>query len=470
MEISNKQNNKYKTYEDYLNHQKEKTSDPERRKKWVGSEWNLKFKGFYRIFDSHKKILSNAKNALCLGARTGQEVSALRELGIDAIGIDLVPHEPLVIEGDFHNIPFCDNYFSFVFTNCFDHSLYPEKFISEIERVLKSGGYTLIQVQLGIDSDKYTETDIVNATELIKYFKNSKIISARSIKKNFANMNYEILTCKEDSLAPKKDIFLSIVIVTFNRETVLKELLDSFKDQTDKDFEVVVAIDGSSDGTQEMLEEYKKTSPFELRWLDTGLKNEYGLAVARNMGIKEARGEVIVILDDDSFPVPEFVAEHKKTVAPMTLTGGGRTSTDPDDTELKDKMRAYLETYGDSTPQKFKPIPKYKWVVENNTCMYKKDWLSSGLFNESIRTYGSIGQVFNRNLIKKGFRYQFNPRAAIIHHVEYKQNDMYDKGRDEVLKTPIGSISGNNIRRFLRNKLPFFYNYLKKIKHWIEYR
>ncbi|KKR46301.1 MAG: Glycosyl transferase family 2 domain-containing protein [Parcubacteria group bacterium GW2011_GWC1_40_13] len=262
----------------------------------------------------------------------------------------------------------------------------------------------------------------------------------------------------------------SVVIATFNRKNVVKELLDSLRQQTDKNFEVIVAVDGSSDGTQEMLEEYKKTSPFELRWLDTGIINEYGLAVARNMGIKEARGEAIVILDDDSFPVPEFVAEHKKTVAPITLTGGGRISTDPNDNELKNKMRAYLETYGDSIPQKFKPIPKYKWVVENNTCMYKKDWLSSGLFDESIRTYGRIGQTFNRALIKKGFRYQFNPRATIVHHVEYKQNKIYDKEKDESFKTPIGLINGNRIRVFLIKKFPFVYNLLKKIKHRIQYR
>ena len=265
-------------------------------------------------------------------------------------------------------------------------------------------------------------------------------------------------------------ISFSIVIATFNRKNVLKELLDSLRQQIDKDFEVIVSVDGSSDGTQEMLEEYVKTSPFELRWLDTGLKNEYGLAVARNMGIKEARGEAVVILDDDSFPVPEFVAEHKKTVAPKTLTGGGRISTDPNDTELKDKMRAYLETYGDSIPQKFKPIPKYKWVVENNTCMYKKDWLSSGLFDESIRTYGSIGQVFNRNLIKKGFKYQFNPRAAIAHHVEYKQNNTYERRKDETFKTVIGPVNINAIRMFLAKKFPSTYYVIKKIKHWIEYR
>ncbi|MBM2817614.1 MAG: hypothetical protein HW401_204 [Parcubacteria group bacterium] len=268
----------------------------------------------------------------------------------------------------------------------------------------------------------------------------------------------------------KMPLSFSIIITTFNRKNVIKELLDSLCLQTDKDFEVVVAVDGSSDGTQEMLEGYKKTAPFELRWLDTGLINEYGLAVARNMGIREARGEAIVILDDDSFPVPEFVAEHKKTVAPITLTGGGRISTDPNDNELKNKMRAYLETYGDSIPQKFRPIPKYKWVVENNTCMYKKDWLSSGLFDESIRTYGRIGQTFNRALIKKGFRYQLNPRAAIVHHVEYKQNKIYNKEKDESFKTPIGFISGNRIRTFLTKKFPFVYNLLKKIKHRIQYR
>lgn len=254
----------------------------------------------------------------------------------------------------------------------------------------------------------------------------------------------------------------SIVITTFNRKNVLKELLDSLRQQTDKDFEVIVSVDGSSDGTQEMLEEYARTSPLELRWLDTGLKNEYGLAVARNMGIKEARGKVVVILDDDSFPVSEFVAEHKKTVAPKTLTGGGRISTDPNDTELKDKMQAYLATYGDSLPQKFKPIPKYKWVVENNTCMHKKDWISSELFDESIRTYGSIGQVFNRSLIKKGFKYQFNPGAAIVHHVEYKQNNTYERKKDETFKTVIGPVNVNAIRMFLAKKLPYVYYFLKK--------
>ena len=75
---------------------------------------------------------------LCFGARTGQEVVALNEIGMEAKGIDIVPQEPYVIKGDIHDAPFVDDTFDFVFTNIVDHSIYPQKFMSEIERVLKS--------------------------------------------------------------------------------------------------------------------------------------------------------------------------------------------------------------------------------------------------------------------------------------------------------------------------------------------
>src|SRR3989344_5541349 len=95
---------------------------------------------------------------------------------------------------------------------------------------------------------------------------------------------------------------LSVVVVTFNRKKILKQLLKRFKNQTDTAFEVIVVADGSTDGTQEWLEVYRKQVPFGLHWLDTGLTDRYGLAVARNMGIREALGEAVVILDDDGFP------------------------------------------------------------------------------------------------------------------------------------------------------------------------
>ena len=71
---------------------------------------------------------------------------------------------------------------------------------------------------------------------------------------------------------------LSVVIATYNRAEVLRQNLEKFNEQTDKDFEVVVAMDGSTDNTVEMLENFK--SDFSIKWVDTEETEKYCLAKA----------------------------------------------------------------------------------------------------------------------------------------------------------------------------------------------
>ena len=115
----------YKSYDDYINHQLQKTIDPIKRKKWLNEEWICKINIFKNVFNKLIKLGHLEKNmkCLCMGARTGQEVVALNELGMNSIGIDIYPCEPHVIKGDIHNVDFNDNSFDFIFTNIFDHSL-----------------------------------------------------------------------------------------------------------------------------------------------------------------------------------------------------------------------------------------------------------------------------------------------------------------------------------------------------------
>ena len=122
---------------------------------------------------------------------------------------------------------------------------------------------------------------------------------------------------------------MSVVITTYNRSSVLKQNLDCFKLQTDKNFEVVVAIDGSTDDTVEMLKNYK--SDFPICWVDTLETNDYCLAKARNMGLVETKGAAVIILDDDSFPVPDFIKADRDSVKPHVITGGFRNSHDKND-------------------------------------------------------------------------------------------------------------------------------------------
>jgi len=177
----------YEDYQRYLDHQKEKSEDPKRVKKWLNEEWNQKIDMFTKIFKKNEEYLTDGGKALGVCARTGQEVVALNNLGMDAIGIDIAPHPPLVIEGDAHNIPFEDDEFDFVFSNSFDHSIYPDKFVSEMERVLKPGGYGLLHLQLTKKVDNYAENIITSEAPVIALLTNSIICKNEDLKRQCYN-------------------------------------------------------------------------------------------------------------------------------------------------------------------------------------------------------------------------------------------------------------------------------------------
>jgi|694.fasta_scaffold107231_3 hypothetical protein len=184
---------RHSTYDDYIKKQIEKTADPKKIQKWKGTEWETKVNGFRNLFKRNQEFLNNKKKALCLGSRTGQEVFVLRELGLEAIGIDLVEFLPFTIKGDIHNLIFEDKTFDLIFTNILDHSLHLEKFIHEMERVAISGGIIILNYQENIVGDDYSENIIYNSRPIIEMFKNSRLLRNRNIKNTFDQMNKELI-------------------------------------------------------------------------------------------------------------------------------------------------------------------------------------------------------------------------------------------------------------------------------------
>jgi SAM-dependent methyltransferase len=164
----------YKNYDEYITHQKSKadfgTSLRERLLP-TGDLWESDCEGFRENFRPYSDILKNCKNAMCLGARTGMEVHVLNEMGLDAIGIDLVETPPLVLSGDVHDVQFENNSFDFVFSNIFDHVLMPQKFISEIERISKPNAYCLLHLSVNVRDDAHAANVLANSEHVIKLFK-----------------------------------------------------------------------------------------------------------------------------------------------------------------------------------------------------------------------------------------------------------------------------------------------------------
>lgn len=103
----------------------------------------------------------------------------------------------------------------------------------------------------------------------------------------------------------------SIVIPTFNRSKKLRNCLTAlFAQEYDKaEYEILVIDDGSQDDTQEALKRLAKKSAVPLR---TFVQANSGQGVARNRGIEEACGEIILFLGDDIAAAPDLLREHDR--------------------------------------------------------------------------------------------------------------------------------------------------------------
>ena len=135
-------------------------------------------------FDISSEKINSLKN----------NIDITKELGIeDTIGIDLHKFEPYTIEGDIHDLKYEDNTFDLEFSNIFDHSLYPEKFISEIYRTLKPGGIVIIHIQFGIGQDKYTETIVESLSAIKDLFNKFQLIKEGNIESGLIAMNYKFI-------------------------------------------------------------------------------------------------------------------------------------------------------------------------------------------------------------------------------------------------------------------------------------
>ncbi|KAK9008258.1 hypothetical protein V6N11_075160 [Hibiscus sabdariffa] len=174
----------YTSYDAYIQRQLNKTLNPKLREIWMTRDWDRKIHVFSRFFRELKlrNLLSNSSKSLCIGARVGQEVEALRRVGVsDSIGIDLVPSPPLVLKGDFHHQPFDNETFDFEFSNVFDHALYPRKFVAEIERTLKPHGVCVLHVALAKRADKYSANDLYSVKPLLRLFERSELVRVRKV-------------------------------------------------------------------------------------------------------------------------------------------------------------------------------------------------------------------------------------------------------------------------------------------------
>ena len=118
---------------------------------------------------------------------------------------------------------------------------------------------------------------------------------------------------------------LSIIICTYNREKYIGPLLDSISknDYPTSDYEIILVDNNCTDNTRGVCEQFVATHPeIRLRYV---VETEQGLSAARNKGIKEAKGEVIIYVDDDALVDTDYIRIYAEHFAahPETMAAGG---------------------------------------------------------------------------------------------------------------------------------------------------
>jgi glycosyltransferase involved in cell wall biosynthesis len=101
--------------------------------------------------------------------------------------------------------------------------------------------------------------------------------------------------------------FISVVIPAYNSADYIEDTLRSLYNQTDKNFEVVIVDDGSTDNTFALAQEYMKTFGLTGRVLVRPADQKKGVSSSRNYGVANSQGDWISFLDSDDTYFPDKI-------------------------------------------------------------------------------------------------------------------------------------------------------------------
>src|SRR5712675_1002536 len=116
---------------------------------------------------------------------------------------------------------------------------------------------------------------------------------------------------------------ISVIVATYNREDALAQVLRSLASQGERDFEILVADDGSRTATAQVVTEWAGRMPVPLRhvWHDD---RGFRLAEIRNRAIRASAGAYCIFLDGDCIARPDYVAGHRVLAEPGYFVTGNR--------------------------------------------------------------------------------------------------------------------------------------------------
>jgi len=104
---------------------------------------------------------------------------------------------------------------------------------------------------------------------------------------------------------------IAVIVTTYNRPDALEAVLEGYLTQTDPDFELIVADDGSGDATRAVVERFAARARFPVRhvWQDD---QGFRAAAIRNKAVAATDADYVLFTDGDCIPARDFVSQHRR--------------------------------------------------------------------------------------------------------------------------------------------------------------
>ena len=237
---------------------------------------------------------------------------------------------------------------------------------------------------------------------------------------------------------------IAVIVSTYNRPEALDAVLRGLSQQSDRDFEVIVADDGSGPDTAEVVASWKARIGQPLRHVwhpDEGFR----LAEIRNRAIETTDAAYIIFLDGDCVPRRGFIADHRRVSEPGWFVTGSRILLGKELTEdvlakgisfeewsipawlgerLRGRVGRILPLFAVPFQAWRKRAPKrIKEVRGCNMAFWRGDLVRVGGFDAAFKGWGSEDWDLAIRLIRTGVLRKSGRCTAAVFHLWHQAAD-----------------------------------------------
>ncbi len=237
---------------------------------------------------------------------------------------------------------------------------------------------------------------------------------------------------------------IAIVPAVYNRPDMLTAFFEGYLAQDYRDFEIIVADDGSSIETKKVVENYTKRAHFRIAhvWQEnTG----YRAATIRNKAVAQSSAEYIIFTDQDCIPQPDFISNHVRLAERGWYVPGNRVLLAQNFTQqiLKDSefIHAWPITqwlvrrlHGDVN--RLQPLIKlpagvlrklhpkrWRGAKTCNLAVWRNDLIQVNGMDESYTGWGMEDSDLVIRLLRAGVLHKSGRFAAPVLHLWHKESD-----------------------------------------------